>query len=80
MSSGNFKPVGSGSFKPVSKPAASATEDINYTVGDTVRHIKFGKGVVTEMIKGGSDYEITVNFDSVGEKKMFASLAKLKKL
>ena len=80
MSSGNFKPAGSGSFKPVSKTAASATEDINYTVGDTVRHIKFGKGVVTEMIKGGSDYEITVNFDSVGEKKMFASLAKLKKL
>ena len=63
-----------------SASAASGIDSIDYTVGDTVRHIKFGKGVVTEMIKGGNDYEITVNFDSVGEKKMFATLAKLKKL
>ena len=60
------------------KPAG--IESINYTVGDTVKHIKFGKGVVTEMVRGGNDYEITVNFESVGEKKMFATLAKLKKL
>ena len=60
------------------KPAG--IESINYTVGDTVKHIKFGKGIVTEMVRGGNDYEITVNFESVGEKKMFATLAKLKKL
>ncbi len=72
------KPPKSFSASGISKPAG--IESINYTVGDTVRHIKFGKGVVTEMIKGGNDYEITVNFDSVGEKKMFATLAKLKKV
>ena len=54
--------------------------DIDYSVGDTVKHIKFGKGVVTQIDKMGSDYEVMVNFDRVGEKKMFASLAKLKKL
>ncbi len=53
---------------------------INYQVGDTVKHIKFGKGTVKEMVKGGKDYEVTVDFERVGEKKMFASLAKLKKL
>jgi DNA helicase-2/ATP-dependent DNA helicase PcrA len=66
--------------KPIASNASSNNNTIDYTVGDTVKHIKFGKGIVTEMIKGGSDYEITVNFDSVGEKKMFATLAKLKKL
>ena len=53
---------------------------IDYTVGDTVKHIKFGRGVVTEMTKGGSDYEVTVRFDTAGEKRMFASLAKLRKV
>ena len=65
-------------FRNAAIPAG--LDSINYTVGDSVRHIKFGKGVVTEMVKGGNDYEITVRFDSVGEKKMFATLAKLKKL
>ena len=60
------------------KPAG--VDSINYKVGDMVRHIKFGKGVVTEMERSGNDYEIVVNFDSVGEKKMFATLAKLKKI
>lgn len=59
---------------------SSSLDEINYSVGDTVRHIKFGKGTVTEMVKGGNDYEITVDFEKVGEKRMFASLAKLKKL
>ena len=67
-------------ISPVKKSEPSGSDEINYTVGDTVRHIKFGKGVVTEMIKGGNDYEITVDFEKVGEKKMFASLAKLKKV
>ena len=54
--------------------------DLDYTVGDTVKHIKFGKGVVTELIQGGNDYEVTVDFESAGEKKMFASLARLRKI
>lgn len=53
---------------------------VDYGVGDRVKHIKFGKGTVTELIKGSSDTEVTVNFDRVGEKKLFASLAKLKKV
>ena len=54
--------------------------EINYKVGDTVRHIKFGNGVVTELVSGGKDYEVTVNFEKVGIKKMFASFAKLKRI
>ena len=51
----------------------------SYNVGDRVRHIKFGNGTVRNIAEGGRDYEVTVNFDRVGVKKMFASFAKLVK-
>lgn len=53
---------------------------LDYEVGDTVCHIKFGVGIVKEIVEGGRDYEVTVEFDKVGVKKMFASFAKLKKI
>lgn len=53
---------------------------IDYGVGDRVRHVKFGEGTVIELVSGGKDYEVTVEFDKVGVKRMFASFAKLKKL
>lgn len=53
---------------------------LDYGVGDRVSHIKFGEGTVTNIVEGGRDYEVTVDFDSAGTKKMFAGFAKLKKL
>ena len=53
---------------------------LTYGVGDRVRHIKFGDGEVTSIVSGGRDYEVTVDFDKVGTKKMFATFAKLKKI
>lgn len=53
---------------------------IDYGVGDTVQHTKFGIGQVTNINSGGKDYEVTVDFNNVGVKKMLASFAKLKKL
>ena len=58
----------------------SAGGALSYQVGDRVRHIKFGDGEVMAIVSGGRDYEVTVDFDKVGTKKMFASFAKLKKL
>lgn len=54
--------------------------EIDYGVGDTVEHVKFGTGVVTTLVSGGKDYEVTVDFEKVGVKRMFASFAKLKKV
>ena len=51
---------------------------LDYMVGDTVRHIKFGTGTVVNIVDGGKDYEVTVDFEKTGVKKMFASFAKLK--
>jgi DNA helicase-2/ATP-dependent DNA helicase PcrA len=55
-------------------------EGLSYTVGDRVSHIKFGQGEVKHIVNGGRDYEVTVDFEQAGVKKMFASFAKLKKL
>lgn len=66
-------------FKKATSPITDVSS-IEYGVGDTVRHIKFGKGKVISMIKEADDYEVTVAFDTVGEKRLFATLAKLKKV
>ena len=68
------KPFEAQNFK-VTKAAS-----LDYGVGDTVRHIKFGVGIVRDIVEGGRDYEVTVDFGKVGVKKMFAGFAKLKKI
>ena len=59
----------------VQKPSS-----LDYKEGDQVKHVKFGVGTVKAIRDGGKDYEVTVEFDTAGQKKMFASFAKLKKL
>ncbi len=54
--------------------------ELEYGIGDRVSHIKFKEGTVKDIIDEGRDYEVTVEFDGVGVKKMFASFAKLKKV
>lgn len=60
--------------------ARTAGSSLDYGVGDRVAHVKFGQGTVKNIIEGGRDFEVTVEFDTAGTKKMFASFAKLKKL
>ena len=55
-------------------------EKLPYDIADRVLHTRFGEGTVVAIVEGGRDYEVTVQFDTVGIKKMFASFAKLKKL
>lgn len=54
--------------------------EIDYTVGDRVKHMKFGEGTVLGIEDGPRDYQVTVNFDTAGQKVMMASFAKLKKM
>ncbi len=71
-------------YEPRNKPKDFGTKieknTLSYGVGDRVRHIKFGEGTVTLINDGGRDFEVTVDFDRVGVKKMFASFAKLQKI
>ncbi len=58
----------------------TAFDKPDYSEGDRVSHVKFGEGTVLSVEKGARDYEVSVDFDTVGVKKMFAGFAKLKKL
>ena len=53
---------------------------LSYDVGDRVSHVKFGDGQVIKIEDIGRDYEVTVNFDEIGEKTLFAAFAKLEKI
>ncbi len=55
-------------------------DGLDYGPGDRVRHVKFGVGTVKNIVEGGRDYEVTVEFDRAGVKKMFASFARLEKV
>ncbi|MCI8885400.1 MAG: DNA helicase PcrA [Dorea sp.] len=66
--------------KPAKQFGSPSGSSLDYEVGDRVRHVKFGEGTVTGIIEGGRDYEVTVDFDGPGTKKMFAAFAKLQKM
>lgn len=46
--------------------------------GDKVEHMKFGFGMVIKMDVNGTDRKATVKFDTVGEKTLLLSFAKLR--
>ena len=57
-----------------------APDALEYGEGDRVRHIKYGEGTVLKIEQEPRDYKVTVLFDSAGQKIMYASFAKLKRL
>ncbi len=75
-----FKAKPYGASAPGRQFAVKNAAGPGYEVGDTVSHMKFGEGTVLAINEGGRDYEVTVDFDDFGVKKMFAEFAKLKKI
>ena len=86
----NAKNFGTGGFdssmqslEPKKKPGFGKTFTVQkaaslaYKEGDRVKHAKFGEGTVKEIVDGARDYEVTVEFDKGGQKKMLAGFAKL---
>ena len=63
---------GMGSASPAGAP--------DYQVGDRVSHTKFGQGIVRSLIKLTNDYEVVIEFDGFGQRKLRSSFAKLKKV
>lgn len=65
--------------QPQKQSFSTSAGPLSYELGDRVWHIKFGVGTVQEILPAGADYEVAVDFDKCGVKRMFASFAKLKK-
>ena len=63
-----------------SQLTAQKSDSLAYGAGDRVRHVKFGEGTVLDIKEGGRDFEVTVEFDTAGVRKMFAMFAKLVKI
>ena len=64
----------------ITKGTGNAKNGLDYGTGDRVSHIKFGEGTVLNIQEEPRDYKVTVSFDKFGQKVMFASFAKLKKI
>jgi len=66
----------------ITKGAAALEEDtvLDYQKGDRVRHVKYGEGEVLAIEREPKDYKVTVLFDNAGQKIMYASFAKLKRV
>lgn len=60
--------------------ASSGNVPLGYSQGDRVRHMRYGEGTVMKIESGARDYQVTVVFDEVGQKVMYAGFAKLKKV
>ena len=63
----------------LSKGAPVSTR-LDYGPGDRIRHIKYGEGTVRAVEPGPRDFQVTVEFDQVGQKIMYAAFARLKKI
>ena len=57
-----------------------ALAGLDYEEGDRVAHVKYGEGTVLRIEQEPRDYKVTVNFDRAGQKIMYASFAKLKRV
>ncbi len=60
------------------KPAISS--GAKYSVGDTVLHKIFGKGMIVSAEKMGNDTLLEIAFDKAGTKKLMANFCKMEKL
>ncbi len=76
QSSFTYKPstATKSSFSAASKPQ---TSNCIYTIGQTVTHKTFGKGIILSVTPMGNDSLLEIAFENVGTKKVMAGFAKL---
>ncbi len=66
--------------RPVSVTPKISLNEAEYRLGQRVKHVKFGEGVVLQQEGEGDSAQIQINFHSVGIKTLVAGYAKLEKL
>ncbi len=63
-----------------STTGARGAEHLGLTVGDDVRHEKFGEGVIVDIEGSGDKAEAVVRFPDVGEKRLLLAWAPLQRI
>jgi DNA helicase-2/ATP-dependent DNA helicase PcrA len=75
--SGRWADSNSGDDVDSYRPTARADSGIGFRIGQSVRHAKFGPGVIVNAEGGGNDARVQVNFGNAGMKWLALSIAKL---
>lgn len=73
-------PVASLDFSQSLGPSLRHSSTLTLKVGDHVRHVRFGPGIVMNCSPTRDDQELTVVFEEFGVKKLLASLAPLERI
>jgi len=67
-------------FDELKDPEWDEDAVVPYVLGDTVRHKKFGRGMVLAVTGSGEDLKVTVSFPNYGKKQLLAKMANLEKI
>jgi DNA helicase-2/ATP-dependent DNA helicase PcrA len=62
------------------RPATTGAERLGLRIGDDVRHVKFGEGVILGIEGGGDKAEAIVRFSEFGEKRLLLSWSPLERI
>ncbi|MGN0525969.1 MAG: ATP-dependent helicase [Acutalibacteraceae bacterium] len=76
FSNGGF----SGSSQETAKKPVRSNANLDFKVGDIVKHNSFGQGMIISAKAVGGDLVLEIAFDTCGTKKIMAKMAKLTKV
>ena len=65
------------SLAPAAVTAGTSQERNGYRIGQTVRHARFGEGVIIRLEGSGTDARAKINFGAQGIKELLLAIAKL---
>jgi DNA helicase-2/ATP-dependent DNA helicase PcrA len=68
---------GGGTVSPIRQAVEGRPAPLQVAAGDTVRHDRWGEGVVLTVSGSGTDAEATVRFEQAGEKRLLLAYAPL---
>ncbi|HEY8115445.1 MAG TPA: 3'-5' exonuclease, partial [Actinomycetota bacterium] len=80
LEEGDLVVASDSSVSPIRAAVEGVREIPQISAGDTVRHDKWGEGVVLTVSGAGSDAEATVRFEEAGEKRLLVAYAPLRKV
>jgi len=80
LEEGDLVLAGDSSVSPIRAAVEGVREIPQISAGDTVRHDRWGEGVVLTVSGSGSDAEATVRFEEAGEKRLLVAYAPLRKV
>lgn len=64
---------------PFAKSSQAKSESVDWQIGDTALHKKWGEGTVLEVSGSGSTQELKIKFPEIGLKKLLAAVAPIEK-